>query len=52
MHSFVVNTNATTFHVHAVAKMTAKHATDGVAFGSSFPLELSALCSCREVVSE
>ena len=45
VHSFVVNTNATTFHVHAVAKMTAKYATDGVAFGSSFPLELSALCS-------
>lgn len=49
VHSFVVNTNATTFHVHAVANMTAKYATDGVAFGSSFPLELSALCSCREV---
>lgn len=52
VHSFVVNTNATTFHVHAVAKMTAKYATDGVAFGSSFPLEFSALCSCREVVSD
>lgn len=51
MHSFVVNTNATTFHVHAVAKMTAKYATDGVVFGSSFPLELSALCGSREAGS-
>lgn len=49
VHSFVVKTNATEFHVHAVAKMTAVYATDGLGFGSSFPLELSALCGCREV---
>lgn len=52
VHSFVVKTNAKTFHVHAVAKMTAMYATDSLGFGSSFPLELSALCGCREVVSD